>query len=50
VAASAGGSFYVLCLNSVVQGAAALGMDSAALLRDAGISKDLLRAHEVSTA
>ncbi len=39
-----GGSVYVLCLKAVVQAAAALGVDSAALLRDAGISKALLRA------
>jgi AraC-like DNA-binding protein len=34
----------VLCLKAVVQASAALGVDSAALLRDAGISEELLRA------
>lgn len=38
------GSVYVLCLKAVVQASAALGVDSAALLRDAGISDELLRA------
>lgn len=41
---SRGGSVYVLCLKAVVQAAAALGVDSTALLRDAGISEELLRA------
>jgi AraC-like DNA-binding protein len=44
VSAGNGGSVYVLCLKAVVQAAAALGVDSAALLRDAGISEELLRA------
>ncbi|MDG2046453.1 MAG: AraC family transcriptional regulator ligand-binding domain-containing protein [Halioglobus sp.] len=39
-----GGSVYVLCPKAVVQAASALGVDSAALLRDAGISQDLLSA------
>jgi AraC-like DNA-binding protein len=39
-----GGSVYVLCLKAVVQAAGALGVDSEQLLRDAGISKDLLNA------
>lgn len=38
------GSVYVLCLKAVLQASAALGVDSAALLRDAGISEELLRA------
>ena len=40
----AGSSVYVLCPKAVVQAASALGVDSAALLRDAGISQDLLSA------
>jgi AraC-like DNA-binding protein len=44
VTATAGGSVYVLCPKAVVQAAAARGVDSAALLRDAGISQELLRA------
>ncbi len=39
-----GGSVYVLCPKAVVQAASALGVDSAVLLRDAGISQDLLSA------
>ena len=39
-----GSSVYVLCPKAVVQAASALGVDSAALLRDAGISQDLLSA------
>jgi AraC-like DNA-binding protein len=39
-----GGSVYVLCPKAVLQAASALGVDSAALLRDAGISQDLLSA------
>ena len=41
---SPGGSVYVACLKAVVQAAAALGVDSASLLRDAGISEELMRA------
>jgi len=41
---SAGGSVYVFCPRAVVQAAAALGVDSTSLLRDAGINPDLLRA------
>lgn len=41
---SGGGSVFVLCLKAVVQAAAALGVDSAQLLRDAGISEELLNA------
>ena len=40
----AGGSVYVLCPKAVVQAASALGVDRAVLLRDAGISQDLLSA------
>ncbi|MEZ5503988.1 MAG: AraC family transcriptional regulator ligand-binding domain-containing protein [Halioglobus sp.] len=40
----AGGSVFVQCLNAVVQAAAALGVDATELLRDAGISEELLRA------
>ncbi len=40
----AGSSVYVLCPKAVVQAASALGVDSAVLLRDAGISQDLLSA------
>lgn len=39
-----GGSVTAPCLNAVLQAAAALGVDSEQLLRDAGINKDLLRA------
>ena len=39
-----GGSVYVLCPKAVVQAASALGVDGAALLHDAGISQELLRA------
>jgi AraC-like DNA-binding protein len=39
-----GGSVYVLCPKAVVQAASALGVDSAMLLHDAGISQDLLSA------
>ncbi|MCB1689537.1 MAG: AraC family transcriptional regulator ligand-binding domain-containing protein [Halioglobus sp.] len=39
-----GGSVTAPCLNAVLQAASALGVDSAQLLRDAGINKDLLRA------
>ena len=39
-----GGSVYVLCPKAVVQAASALGVDSTALLSDAGISQDLLNA------
>jgi AraC-like DNA-binding protein len=44
VSAGSGGSVYVLCLKAVVQAAAALGVDTAQLLRDAGISTELLNA------
>ncbi|MEZ5572619.1 MAG: AraC family transcriptional regulator ligand-binding domain-containing protein [Halioglobus sp.] len=40
--AGTAGSVYVMCLKAVVQAAAALGVDSAQLLHDAGISKELL--------
>ena len=39
-----GSSVYVLCPKAVVQAAGALGVDGAVLLRDAGISQDLLSA------
>ncbi len=39
-----GGSVTVQCLKAVVQAASALGVDRAILLREAGISKDLLNA------
>ncbi len=42
--ASSGDSVTAPCLQAVLQVAAALGVDSAKLLRDAGINKDLLRA------
>ena len=38
------GSVYVSCPKAVVQAASALGVDSVALLNDAGISQDLLSA------
>lgn len=44
MSASSSGSVYVLCLKAVVQAASALGVDSTELLRDAGISEELLRA------
>jgi len=37
------GSVYVFCPGAVVQAASALGVDGAALLRDAGINTELLR-------
>ncbi|MDX1733098.1 MAG: AraC family transcriptional regulator ligand-binding domain-containing protein [Halioglobus sp.] len=43
MAAGAGGSVYALGPKAVVQAAAALGVDTDALLRDAGISDSLLR-------
>ncbi len=39
----AGGSVYNLCPKAVVQAAAALGVDTGALLQDAGISAELLQ-------
>ena len=44
MSAMGGSSVYVLCPKAVVQAASALGVDSAVLLRDAGISQDLLSA------
>ena len=43
MADSAGGSVYVFCPRAVLQAATALGVDSTALLRDAGINAELLR-------
>lgn len=43
MADSSGGSVYVFCPRAVLQAAAALGVDSTALSRDAGINTDLLR-------